>query len=35
METDGHIGLEGQFKSKLDEPGDLGVAMIKAESAPA
>ena len=31
METDSHIGLEGQFKSKLNEPGDLGVTMIKAE----
>ena len=31
METDRHIGLEGQTKRKLDEPGDLGVTMIKAE----
>ena len=35
METDGHIGLEGQIKRKLDELGDLGVIMIKARAAPA
>ena len=31
MKTDGHIGLQGEFKSHLNEPGGLGVAMIKAQ----
>ena len=35
MEADRHIRLEGQFKSELNEFGDLGVAMIEARAAPA
>src|SRR5208283_3575819 len=31
METDSHISFEGQTKRKLNELGDLGVIMIKAE----
>ena len=31
METDSHIGLDGQLESKLDEFGNVGVAVIEGE----
>ena len=31
METDGHIGFEGQIKRQLNKLGDLGVSMVKTE----
>ena len=31
METDGHISLERQTEGELDEPGDLGVTMVKGD----
>ena len=31
METDRHIGFEGQIKCAFDELGDLGVGLVKTE----